>query len=137
MRNAVIALGAALAFLVITVAVIFIYRRLPRKLRSARYQHQWKALQKHLAHKEEWGTAIIKADALLDEALRKKHCKGKSMGERLVSEEKNLSNHDAVWFGHKLANRLKSENPPKLRERDVKKALLGLGQGLKDVGAIK
>ena len=108
-----------------------------RVLKPEKFVPRWKALQKKLAHKDEWNDAIIAADKLLDEALRKLHYKGKSTGERLVSAHNIFTDTNSVWFGHKLCGRLKSDNPPTLKEKDVKRALMGIGQALKDVGALK
>jgi Asp-tRNA(Asn)/Glu-tRNA(Gln) amidotransferase A subunit family amidase len=58
-------------------------------------------------------------------------------GERLVSAQRDVSDNDGVWFGHKLRNRLVHENNVKLTERDVKDALIGIRGGLKDLGALK
>jgi hypothetical protein len=129
----------ALVAVLLVVGIVVYYKR-PRKLKKAKtdnFSKRWKELQKLLSDKDNWNEAIIRADKMLDEALRKSHVKGKSMGERLVAAEKMFSDHDAVWFGHKLCGRIKSDNPPKLRANDVKKALLGIGQGLKDIGALK
>lgn len=116
----------------------FLRPRLPRrKLKVEKFQERWKELQRLLAHKEQWGEAIIAADKLLDEALRKLHYKGKTTGERMVSAHKMFSDIDGVWFGHKLCTRLKSEEPPKLKKADVRDALMGIGQALKDIGALK
>lgn len=108
-----------------------------RTLKSEKFVPRWKDLQKMLSHKDQWGDAIIAADKLLDEALRKLHYKGKTTGERLVSAHTLFSDIDGVWFGHKLVGKLKSETPPPLKEKDVRKALMGIGQALKDVGALK
>ncbi len=80
--------------------------------------------------------AIINADKLLDEALKKSHYKGKTMGERLVSAQHQLGDNDAVWNAHKLRNRLVHEDMSKLKEREVKHALVGFRGGLKDLGAL-
>jgi hypothetical protein len=108
-----------------------------RSLKKAKFQARWKELQKMLSNKEDWDKAIIAADKLLDEALRKLHYKGKTTGERMVAAHELFSNIDGVWFGHKLCSRLKSEEPPKLKEKDVKQALMGIGQALKDIGALE
>jgi hypothetical protein len=73
---------------------------------------------------------------LLDDALRKKKIKGKTMGERLVNAQKIFSDNDGVWYGHKL--RKKIDNIPEYtpKKQEVKKALLGLRVGLKDIGAM-
>ncbi len=108
-----------------------------RALKSEKFQSRWKELQKMLADKDKWGEAIIAADKLLDEGLRKLHYKGKTTGERMVAAHSLFSNIDGVWFGHKLRNKLVSEEPPVLKEKDVKQALMGIGQALKDIGALK
>ncbi len=108
-----------------------------RNLKPTKFQPKWKDLQKKLAHQEEWANAIIAADKLLDDALRKLHYKGKTTGERMVAAHMLFSDIDGVWFGHKLRNKLVSDNPPTLKVKDVKKALMGIGQALKDVGALE
>ncbi len=108
-----------------------------RKLKPVKFQTRCKDLQKMLPHKDQWPQAIISADKILNDALRKSHYKGKTTGERLVAAHDVLSDVDGVWFGHKLCNKLAGENPPELKERDVKNALLGIGQALKDLGALE
>jgi hypothetical protein len=108
----------------------------PRSLNTAYYQKKWQEAQNLCKDKTTWPLAIINADKLLDEVLKKRHYKGKTMGERLVSAQRMLTNNDGVWFGHKLRNRVVHEET-KLREGDVKKALVGLRQALKDLGALK
>jgi hypothetical protein len=59
------------------------------------------------------------------------------MGERLVTAQRDLSNNDTVWFAHKLRNKLVHEQFVGLKEADVKNALVGFRQALKDLGALK
>jgi hypothetical protein len=108
----------------------------PRPLNTAYFQKKWQEAQGLCKEKSTWPLAVINADKLLDEALKRRHYKGKTMGERLVSAQRTLSNNDGVWFGHKLRNRVVHEDI-KLKEGDVKKALVSLRQALKDVGALK
>ena len=58
------------------------------------------------------------------------------MGERLVSAQHELSANDSAWFSHKLRNKIDADNMP-LTKAEVKKALLGFWQALKDLGAFK
>lgn len=112
-------------------------RVLPRrKLKTKKFEAQWKELQKFCSSKETWALAVINADKLLDEALKKKKLKGKSMGERLVEAQRQLTDNDAVWFAHNLAKKLLEDSAPRLRERDVKKSLVGVRQALRDLGAL-
>lgn len=130
---------ATIGIFVVLLAIVFgagFLRFKPRPLNTAYFQKKWQEAQGLCKDKTTWPLAIINADKLLDEALKRRHYKGKTMGERLVSAQRMLSNNDGVWFGHKLRNRVVHEET-KLRESDVKKALLGLRQALKDLGAIK
>jgi hypothetical protein len=54
-----------------------------------------------------------------------------------VSAQHELSNNDAVWMAHKLRNKLVHEDYNKLKENDVKDALIGFRQALKDLGALR
>lgn len=108
----------------------------PRPLNTEHFQRKWQEAQTLCKDKTTWPLAVINADKLLDEALQKRRYKGKTMGERMVSAQRSLSNNDGAWFGHKLRNRIVHEEV-KLKETDVKKALIGLRQALKDVGALK
>lgn len=127
MREAVLA--AAVLFLIILVVTFSYNRRF-----KLNYDRRWKELQHLLANKNNWKEAIIGADKLLDSVLKKRRFKGKTMGERLVAAQHELSANDMVWFAHKLTNKVKSENlvPTKAQ---VKKCLLGFWRALKDLGA--
>jgi hypothetical protein len=58
------------------------------------------------------------------------------MGERLVAAQRSLTDNDGVWYAHKLRNQLVHQVDVKLKKRDIKHALIGIGQALKDLGAI-
>lgn len=121
------------------IALIFIAligRRVPKKLNQKFFVKEWRYLQAMCGNKDTWPLAIINADKLLDTALKKRKYTGKTMGERLVSAQRKLTNNDAVWFAHKLRNRLVHEQDVSLREKDVKEALMGIRQALKDLGAL-
>jgi hypothetical protein len=115
--------------------VTFLTKR-PRALNKQHFRTKWADLQKLCANKETWPMAVINADKLLDEALKKKHFKGKTMGERLMHAQRQLKDNDGVWYGHKLRNRIVHEEDVRLTEKDVKKALVGLRTALRDLGAL-
>jgi len=131
----VIALVVIAALVVLAIVLRILHRR-PHALRQDHFQKRWKELQKMLADKASWSAAVLDADTLLDEALKKKHIPGTSMGERLVKAQRDLSDNDGVWYGHKLRSKIESEKDFKLKEADVKQALLGIRQALKDLGAL-
>ncbi|MGI9028219.1 MAG: hypothetical protein ACR2FM_05280 [Candidatus Saccharimonadales bacterium] len=128
----------ALAVAVVASLIIAftIFKFAPKRLRRQYFANRWKRLQDRCSDESQWVLAIIEADNLLDEALKKKRFKGKSAGERLVKAQKTFTNNDAVWFGHKLRTKLDANPALKLTKNDVQKALIGLRQGLKDIGAL-
>lgn len=111
-------------------------KKAPRKLNTSYFQNQWQDLQKFCANKDTWPLAVMNADKLLDEALVKRKFSGKTMGERMVSAQRTFSENDSVWHAHKLRNRIAHENNVKLKQNDVRQALVGFRQALKDLGAL-
>jgi hypothetical protein len=107
-----------------------------RNLNQAYYQGKWIELLARVRTPEGMMLAIIDADKLLDDVLKKKHFKGKTMGERLVSAQRSLSDNDSVWYAHKLRNRLVHEPEVRLKKREAQTALAGFRRGLKDLGAL-
>ncbi len=122
---------------VLLVAFIIVRRKRPRKLDAAKFHTKWSAVQSLLKDPKMWPLAIIDADKLVDEALKKRKFKGKTMGERLVAAQREITNNDAIWFEHKLRNKLVHDSDVKLRKSDVKAALMGALGALKDLGALK
>jgi hypothetical protein len=123
--------GAALAL----AAAGVVWRRM-RPIKSERFQDRWQEVQKLCSAKESWPKAVVDADRLLDEALKKRHIAGKNMGERLVRAQRLFTDNDSVWFGHKLRSKVEGDPETKLKEDEVKNALIGIRQALKDLGAL-
>src|SRR5665811_276393 len=99
--------------------------RRKRKLNVDKFTKRWQALQKHCVTRKTWPQAIIEADDLLAEALKKRRYKGKTIGEKLVAAQHDLTANDTVWFGHKLRKRIRGEDVRKLKKRDILEALSG------------
>lgn len=131
----IIAVAGILAIIAAAGAVWFVRKR-PRTLNTAVFQKRWREMQKLLATKDTWQQAIIDADKMLDEALKKKKFGGKTMGERLTRAQRIISDNEGAWFGHKLRSRIESDPAVKLKETEVKQALMGIRQALKDLGAL-
>jgi hypothetical protein len=129
------ALAAALMLALVTFLLAWLLRRRPGKLNRQQFVAKWQTLQKSCATQATWPLAVIDADKLLDEALKKLHYRGKTMGERLVAAQRDITNNDAVWYGHKLRNKIVHEDI-KLGKRDVMQALQGFRDALKDLGAL-
>jgi len=130
-------IAGIVAVVLVLAAIGFVFwRRRPKPLDPAFFQERWKELQALLRDKTQWPKAITEADKLLETALKKKRFRGRTMGERMVKAQRQFSDNDSVWFGHKLRNKLDTEPETKLKEAEVKQALVGIRQALKDVGAL-
>ena len=128
---------AVIGVLAVLLIATWFTRRRPGKLNQEHFAARWQELQGLCADKATWPLAVINADKLVDDALKKLHYKGKTMGERLVSAQHDLTSNDTVWYGHKLRNKLVHEEYNLTNRKDVKDALLGFLQALRDLGAMK
>lgn len=134
--STVIAIAAIIALLVVVCGAGYLVRRKPSSLNREQFKQKWQAAQALCKNEETWPLAVINADKLLDEALKKLKYRGKTMGERLVAAQHEIGSNDAVWFGHKLRNKLVHEDIKKLKKKDVMDALIGFREALKDLGAL-
>jgi hypothetical protein len=116
--------------------MIRLFRR-KRKLKVAKFTQRWQDVQQNCANRKTWPQAIIEADDLLCEALKKRGYKGKTAGERLVSAQHDLSSNDTVWFGHKLRKTILTKDVRKLKKSDILTAMAGFRRALRDLGALE
>lgn len=134
-------IGLIVSLVVGTIALLilgsFVYRRIPKKLKVEQFIGDWKELQAYCRDKATWSQAIADADKLLDKALKRRKYKGKSMGERMVSAQRAITDNDRLWFAHNLAKKIVADPKTRLKEADVKTALIGFRQALKDIGALQ
>lgn len=130
-------LVSAIAFgIIMLVAVTIFSRKHHGKLNHDYFQKKWLELLTRVKTPEGMMLAIIDADKLLDEALRKRGFRGKTLGERLVAAQRSLTNNDSVWYAHKLRNQLVHEPNVRLKKAEAQNALAGFKQGLIDLGAL-
>lgn len=134
--STVIVTIAAVAILVVAVGGTWFVRRRPGKLDRSDFQAKWQSAQGLCSKQETWPLAVINADKLLDEALKKLKYRGKTMGERMVAAQHEIGDNDSMWYGHKLRNKLVHEDMKKLKKKDVMTALIGFREALKDLGAL-
>ncbi len=108
------------------------------RLNVKRYQTQWLAIENSVARNNEssWQVAIFNADKLVDQALRERHIKGKTMGERMKAADKLWSHANHIWGAHKIRNQLAHETTAKLSYEVTLRALSAYKQALRDLGAI-
>lgn len=129
-------IAIAIAALILLIIVITLVKVLPKRLKHDKFTQKWRYLQDFCKDKATWDQAILLADKLLDEALKRRRFKGKTMGERLVSAGSKFTNNDAVWYAHNLVKKLVINPNARLNENEVKQALVGFRQALRDVGAL-
>ncbi|MBI1856957.1 hypothetical protein HY003_02215 [Candidatus Saccharibacteria bacterium] len=127
-----IATGGVLLF----IGGLLILRRMPKKLKPEYFTANWRELQSLCGDRATWPLALLDADKLLDTALKRRRFKGKSMGERMVSAQRVLTENDSAWYAHNLVKKIVARPNAKLLKRDVKLALMGFRRALRDLGAL-
>jgi hypothetical protein len=114
------------------------FRKPKKRIRkNDKFVKSWTEIHTYCKDKATWSNALIEADKLLDKALKKRKFKGHSMGARLVSAQRYITDNDDLWDAHNLVKKL-MDDPSKVRlkETNVKEALISFREGLKDLGAL-
>ena len=93
-------------------------------------------MQSYCKDKKKWPQALSEAEKLLENALKKRKYKGKTLGERMVSAQKVFTDNDGLWFAHNLYKKVLSGELKAIREDDIKDALVAYRQALRDLGAL-
>ncbi|HUD03488.1 MAG TPA: hypothetical protein VMR51_01755 [Patescibacteria group bacterium] len=122
------------AAVVLLVLISLIGRAKPKCIDKQYFKNEWAdiiALQKDYKTRP---MCLIKADKLLDEALKGSGYHGETMAERLVSAKNHLKDRDRVWAAHKLRNKLVHESLFEPSEKEVKLALEHYRKAFKDLG---
>lgn len=121
---------------ILLVTAFLVVKFVPKRTKKSTFQTKWKEIYKFCKHKETWPSALVRADDLLDMALKRRRYKGKNMGERLVAAQKVFTDNDGLWHAHKLSVKARDHPRLRLKEKDVKDALTSVRQGLKDLDVI-
>ena len=102
------------------------------------YQKVWQVIERSMqsGQADSMQMAIMKADKLLDKAMRESGVKGATMGERLKTRKGMWTNENAVWAAHKLRNQIAHDDHVALDAQTAKRAMAGFEQALKDLGAL-
>lgn len=109
-----------------------------QKLDVEMYAKVWQMIGRSLqsGQVDSMQMAIVKADKLLDKAMRESGVKGSTMGERLKARKGMWSNENAVWAAHKLRNQIAHDDHVSLNEQTARRAMSGFELALKDLGAL-
>lgn len=111
---------------------VLFYRkqRLSKKEISAIRKHWEEILELQDEHPEQ---AILKADKLLDHALKKSGYSG-SLGDKLQQARAVFRDNNGLWSAHKLRNRIAHEMNVKISSSQTKIALKAFQKALYDLG---
>ena len=131
-------LVAILVFGVIIFVVVVGRGKMSSVLDVQKFRTSWMSIEQQLEKGNEasYQLCILNADKLLDSALRQRGFKGDTMGERMKAANNNWQNANVVWTSHKLRNQVAHETHVSIEYDQVRRALAGFKQGLKDLGAI-
>lgn len=100
---------------------------------------QWDKTKKRLESglDSEYKLAIIEADSMLDDVLKRIGHKGETLGERLKQLTPDLlSSINDVWEAHKIRNNIVHDPDYKLNSGEARKALEIYEKTLSELGAI-
>lgn len=101
---------------------IFLEKGLPEE-RSTR----WEEIKSHMDSENlaEWKIAIIEADSVMDDILKRIGYEGDSLGERLKNiEPSDFDNLQNVWEAHKVRNRIVHEGEKLVLSKDEAKQII-------------
>lgn len=135
--NIILLFAFVIVLAVILFALITFGKKSPR-IDIEKYRVSWMAIEQTLVKDNEasYHLAILNADKLVDQALKDRGFPGQTMGERLKATRGQLSDRDAIWFSHKLRNRIAHESDVRLNYLQARRALAGFKRALKDLGVI-
>lgn len=131
-------LVAVLIVAVVVVIYLLFSAKSTPKLNKDRYQTKWLSIEHSLKrdNPSSYPLAVLNADKLLDQALRDRHFKGATMGERMKAAHASWKNANHVWGAHKVRNQLAHEADAEITYEIAIRALAAFKQALKDLGAI-
>ena len=109
-----------------------------KQLDREMYQKVWRAIQRgaKAGNSDSLQMAIVKADKLLDKAMRDCGVAGATMGDRLKARKGDWTDENGLWEAHKLRNQIAHETKVKLTAQSFRRAMTSFEQALKDLGAL-
>lgn len=111
----------------------------PVSLPKRKMSKEWKAVLKKLEAGDESNLklAVIEADKILDNILKKINYPGENMGERLKHiTPAQIANIEAVWQAHKIRNNIVHDPDFRLTRSDAENAVKIYQRALEDLMAL-
>jgi hypothetical protein len=99
--------------------------------------NKWDEIQKKIdsENSSDWKMAIIEADSLVDEIIKRVGYKGEDLGERLKNiEPSDFENLQNVWEAHKIRNKIAHEADAfQITKEEAKETLEKYQKALKEL----
>ncbi|MEK7133067.1 MAG: hypothetical protein AAB771_00030 [Patescibacteria group bacterium] len=110
-----------------------VWSEYPAEARNTRWQEVKKRLGSE--NSSDWKFAILEADGILDDVMKKIGYPGANLGERLVNiEPSDFDSLSEVWEAHKVRNRLAHEAADfKLSKERAEEVVALYEKGLKEL----
>jgi len=128
--------SSIVALLFILLVLILLILLITHKGKPRMNKHYFLKHWQSIESSDNYTNAVMKADALLDEALRNAGVKGTTMGERLNNATGFLRDINGTWSAHKLRNRIAHDLDSNPSAMDCQRALRRFKKALKDLGAL-
>lgn len=126
--------------LIVGAGLMFIIEKGKRNngLDQNKYRSKWLEIENtfNINNETTFSMCIIRADSLLDNAMKEVGVNGDTMGERLKNGVAKFSSIDSVWTAHKIRNKIAHESDAKIDARVTRQTLNTFKKALKDLGAI-
>ncbi len=128
-----VSLATLVVILLVLIIVVVLIAHLGKpRLNKKYFTKHWNAIEVD----KNYVMAVIKADSLVDEALRHANVKGGTMGERLNNAAGFLKDVNSAWSAHKLRNKIAHEPNAEPSAMECQRALRQFKRALKDLGAL-
>lgn len=125
-------IGSIVILLVLVLIILLIAHRGKPRMNTKHFERHWERIEENTNYSQ----AVVKADGLLEEALKVAGIKGGTTGERLNNAVGFLRDLNGVWAAHKLRNQLVHETDVNPTAIECQKALRRYKKALKDLGAL-
>jgi len=102
-------------------------------------EKEWGAILEKMksGNESDLKVALLEADNLFDNLIKRRGYQGEDMGERLKKiASEQLSNIEDVWWAHKIRNRIVHDANFHLERRQAQRAVGIYEQAMKNLGAL-
>lgn len=102
---------------------------------SSRLGRQWQSIRKRLdePNEAEWKVAVIEADNLVNDVLRRLGYQGETFAEKLKGVPADrFQSIDAVWDAHRIRNNIVHDPDARMMHRDAREAIANFEAFLKE-----